>query len=313
MRGWLAWTVAITSACGAACPAAASDVRVAGRADRVSAYGGQLVWSTTVHGRSSLYRRASDGSAARLPVPASSQEIRVDLGPTAGGGVRAIYRRCVKRSCGIYEFDLGTAKELRAPKLVVPARCSAIAPSFFKGDIAYLVAGRGCVDRVYLRMRSGATRMIAALPRGHGEIQDPVNSATDLDGDTITWLASNSFGPIYVAPRSGGTRIRVVEGDEGDYYIHYVDSPVLADGFVYWSDWEDEEESQVASIRRAVAATGKACGRVPIPRQFFSGAIDAGAVFYIPGDILTALNGPGVFQAQGRFSGTPADCTTPGT
>ena len=305
MRRLGVWAAAITSACCAACPAVASDVRVAGRADRVSAYGGQLVWSTTVHGRSSLYRRTSDGGAARLPVPASSQEIRVDLGPAAGGGVRAIYRRCVKSSCGIYEFDLTTEKEFRAPKLVLPAGCSALAPSFFRGDIAYLVTGRGCAGRVYLHTRGGATRTIASLPRR--ERQDVVNSATDLDADHVAWLASPSFGPLYVAPRSGGKATRIVTGDETDYYIHYVDSPVLADGFVNWSDWEFEDK-KVASVRRAVAATGKACGRVPISRQFFSAAIDGGNVFYIPGDILTALDGPGVFESGTRFSGTPADC-----
>lgn len=271
----------------------------------MSAYGGQLVWSKTVRGRSSLYRRTSDGRAARLAVPASSQEIRVDLGPAAGGGVRAIYRRCAGRSCGIYEFDLSANRELRVPKLVVPTGCSAIAPSFSNGDIAYLVTGRRCAGGIYLRTRSGTTRKVAGLPRG--ERQDVVNSATDLDADHVAWLASPSFGPLYVAPRSGGKATRVVAGDEGDYYIHYVDSPVLADGFVYWSDWEFEDK-KVASVRRAVAATGKSCGRVSISRQFFSAAIDGGAVFYIPGDILTALDGPGVFESGETFSGTPADC-----
>src|SRR4051812_13004083 len=131
MSRFLVCVVAVACASCAVLPARAADTRIAGAAAHVTAYGGEVVWSAGLAHGYRLYHRTA-GGVERLPVRASSDDIHPDLGPTAKGGVRAIYRRCVKRSCGIYEFDFRAHKELRAPKLVVPRRCTVLAPSFFK-------------------------------------------------------------------------------------------------------------------------------------------------------------------------------------
>lgn len=295
----------------AAMPAAAGPATTkidSGIASGVNAYGGELVWSKWLGKGSGLFRRTADG-VKRVPLPLSTVDVQADLGPTAAGGVIAIYRRCTKRGCGIYKFNFAAGRERPAPKLRVPAGCTALAPSFFKGAIAYVAEGRKCKARVFVRSAAGQTKLISDahvndLGRGPGPyFSEP---ATDLDATHVAWSAEDTYGPVFVAARSGGKPIRLDTGDAGGEFEYQVRTPQLRDDFVYWSVLDINDDGDTFTEQRAVAATGKHCGSLPTPGDLDATSIDAGHVFLSSNG---ENGGPkGVFALTGEFTGTVADC-----
>jgi hypothetical protein len=302
----LAATVLMAATAAAAGPA---TTRIAsGGASAVNAYGGELVWSKFGKQGSALFRQTASGPE-RVPIPFSTVEVQADLGPTAAGDVLAIYRRCTKQGCGIYEFDLAAGRERPAPRLRVPPGCTPLAPSFFKGAIAYVAEGRGCKPRVYVRGPGGRTKLISRAhvndlaPSGAPDFSAP---ATDLDAGSVAWSAEDTYGPVFVAPRGGGTPIRLATGDAGGEFEYQVRTPQLRDGFVYWSVLDINDDGDRFFEQRAVAATGKRCGNLATPGDLDATSIDAGHVF-LSSD---GENGgaKGVFEVTGEFTGTVADC-----
>jgi hypothetical protein len=308
----MARALALATALAAAVPAAAAPATTtidSGPARAVNAYGGELVWSKWVGHGAALFRRTAAG-VERVPLPLSTFDVQADLGPAAtGDGVVAIYRRCTKKSCAIHELDLASGRERLAPRLRVPPGGAALAPSFFKGAIAYVVEGRRCKPRVYVRSAGGPTRLVSdarvnQLGRGPGPYFS--GPATDLDATRVAWSAADTYGPLFVAPRSGGKPIRLATGDAGAEFEYQVRSPQLRDDFVYWSVLDINDDGDHFLERRAVAATGKRCGSLETPGDLDSTSVDGGRVF-VASDGADG-GAKGLVELTGEFSGTVADC-----
>jgi hypothetical protein len=113
------------------------------RATGVVAYAGWAAWSRfdPASRQYALLLRSPAGTVAPAAVATRSAEFDVSLGPTAGGGVAAVYSRCARGTCHLYELALGgTAGERR---LAVPGGGSTYDPAIWGGRIAFLRAHRG--------------------------------------------------------------------------------------------------------------------------------------------------------------------------
>lgn len=313
-RMWRAVPIVAATALLTAAPGALSEpatTRVdSGAAYAVSAYAGQMVWSKPVRGGFGLFHRSA-GGVKRLGVPTSRIIVQADLGPRPAGGVRAIYRRCTKRACGIYELDLPSGREHPGPQLSAPRGCTPLAPSYFKGAIAYLVEGAHCKPALYLRMPNGRTRLVTLvhlndLARSGGGAPYYSAPATDLDATSVAWSVADPYGPIFVSARTNPKPIRLATGDAGAEFEHQMHSPQLGDGFVYWSDLDSNVDGDRFVEQRAVAATGKRCGALETPQDVDSTAVDAGQVVYASDGYQGGSKG--VFTVTGALTGTAADC-----
>ncbi|HEX4344839.1 MAG TPA: hypothetical protein VHZ31_04695 [Solirubrobacteraceae bacterium] len=118
------------SALGAGPAAADTTVVADATAQNVTAYGTTAAWS----------RKAADGYhlvvargkvVADAPVPVSSRPYDPDLGPTKANGRTIVYAR----GGDLYRYDVGAPAEQKLTALSTKA--NEIAPSFFKGTIAF--------------------------------------------------------------------------------------------------------------------------------------------------------------------------------
>lgn len=137
----------------------------------IAAYGGHLVWSRPDGaGGFRLVQRVGNGPVKRLPIPARSVPFDVDLGPTSGGHVLAVYTRCATepmpskpfdgviegslipdyysgRGCDVYKLDLNGGREARYTK-VNASDASEFWPTYWKGRLGFA--------RVYDNGRGGS-------------------------------------------------------------------------------------------------------------------------------------------------------------
>ena len=119
----------------------------------IAAYGGRLVWSRPDGaGGFELVQRVGDGPVTRLPVPSRSVPFDVDLGPTSGGRVLAVYTRCANeptptqgsstplyetgRGCDVYKLDVGRGREVRYTK-VNASDATEFWPTYWKGRLGF--------------------------------------------------------------------------------------------------------------------------------------------------------------------------------
>src|SRR5450631_2183110 len=126
------------SAAGAAAPAVLDGAGVS-----VAAYGGWAAWSRsdTATGRFALVVRSPGGAISLPAVAESASPFDVELGPTGGSGVSAVYSRCAsnktRKGCHIAELSLGVAQ---APErtLAPPGGGSDHQPAIWAGGLVFL-------------------------------------------------------------------------------------------------------------------------------------------------------------------------------
>ncbi|HEY5142665.1 MAG TPA: hypothetical protein VII98_04120, partial [Solirubrobacteraceae bacterium] len=118
----------------------------------IAAYGGRLVWSRPDGaGDFELVQRVGDGPVTRLPIPSRSVPFDVDLGPTSGGRVLAVYTRCASeptlsswgipeyetgRGCDVYKLDVQGGREERYTK-VNASDATEFWPTYWKGRVGF--------------------------------------------------------------------------------------------------------------------------------------------------------------------------------
>jgi len=137
-----------------AAPAAAPKPVPVGEPTPIAAYGGRLVWSRPDGaGGFRLVQRVGGGPVTQLPIPARSVPFDVDLGPTSGGHVLAVYTRCATepapttqsspipeyqkgRGCDVYKLDLNGGPEQPYTK-VNASDATEFWPTYWKGRVGF--------------------------------------------------------------------------------------------------------------------------------------------------------------------------------
>lgn len=120
----------------------------------IAAYGGHVVFSRgDGNGRFELVRRTGDGPVVPVGVPPRAVPFDVDLGPTSGGRVLAVYTRCSQepkpnggfpaitayetgRGCDVYKVGLDGGRETRYTAVNAPD-ATEFWPTYWKGRIGF--------------------------------------------------------------------------------------------------------------------------------------------------------------------------------
>jgi hypothetical protein len=147
----------------------------------IATYGGVLVWSAPDgHGRYALMERDGAGTVRTLPVVSRGVPFDVDLGPTSGGTIYAVYSRCRTdptwsgdqmppyeqgRGCDVYKLDLTTLAEQRYTK-VNASDGSEYWPSYWKGQVAFARAYESDPSKPYIYVKTIASSAPSARQPG---------------------------------------------------------------------------------------------------------------------------------------------------
>jgi len=134
--------------------AAAQDIAPVADPTPIASYGGHLVFSRADgSGGFELVQRTGDGPITPVGVRPRSVPFDVDVGPTSGGRLLAVYTRCEKepvanrgypgiteyqtgRGCDVYKVDLAGGGEQRYTK-VNASDGTEFWPTYWKGRIAF--------------------------------------------------------------------------------------------------------------------------------------------------------------------------------
>lgn len=150
----------------------------------IASYDGHLVFSRAVgDDRYDLMQRVGDGPVQRVPVPSRSVPFDVDVGPTAGGRILAVYTRCTTepransgfpsiteyqtgRGCDVYKVDLDRGGETRYAAVSSPEGTE-FWPSYWKGRVAFARVYDHKRDYPYLYVKTVASgKPSARMPGG---------------------------------------------------------------------------------------------------------------------------------------------------
>jgi hypothetical protein len=179
----------------------------------VAAYGGWAAWSRsdTTTGRFALVVRSPGGAVSLPAVAESASPFDVELGPTGGSGVSAVYSRCASskthKGCHVAELRLGVAQ---APErtLVPPGGGSDHQPAIWDGGLVFLrrnPAGAGRRPDNLLAWKIGSHRVQSlALPSSRGSHTGEQHWPRGLTG-SITGLTFNGKQVAYVTDNLVGT------------------------------------------------------------------------------------------------------------
>ena len=178
----------------------------------IAAYGERLVWSRPDGaGGFELVQRVGNGPVRLLPVRPRSVPFDVDLGPTSGGHVLAVYTRCATepplltpeqlaflpyyasyekgRGCDVYKLDLNGGREARYTK-VDASDATELWPTYWKGRLGFARvydSGRGS-SHLYVN-DVASSRPSERLPGGPvftGE--RPVPEQLELYGSRLAFI-----------------------------------------------------------------------------------------------------------------------------
>ncbi len=141
----------------------------------IASYRGHLVFSRAVgNGGFELVQRIADGPLQRVPVPLRSVPFDVDVGPTTGGRILAVYTRCATeprvnlgfpgiteyqggRGCDVFKVDLAGGRETRYTA-VNAADGTEFWPTYWKGRIAFARVYDHKRDYPYLYVKTVASQ-----------------------------------------------------------------------------------------------------------------------------------------------------------
>jgi hypothetical protein len=221
----------------------------------IAAYGGLLVWSAPDgHGRYALMERDAAGTIRTLPVASRGVPFDVDLGPTTGGTIYAVYSRCRTepvwsgdqmppyeqgKGCDVYKLDLTTLAEQRYTK-VNASDGSEYWPSYWKGVVAFARAYESDPSKPYIYTKTIASSAPSARQpggsRGSGR-STPLQ--LELYGTHLAFgwrYQGHEEAPAYDLriDTIGGDHTRLDETPGGGLSSTVLGWPSFENGRVYW-------------------------------------------------------------------------------
>jgi hypothetical protein len=243
----------------------------------VSSYGGRVAFSEQLSsGRFALVTHTADGTQP-VPIPTRRVPFDVELGPTAGHHVAAVYSRCKHdppagqsfgapalyergRGCDVYEYDFATQREQRLAAASSPV-ASESWPTLWRGELAFerTYDAHRRAPLLYVR-RLGSSAPSRRLPTGPRRGCEPPGAPSRACGDALLSHATGTdlrgrrlaFGWTFGGPDEGletqvridglGGATRVVAHEAGGGLSHpVVGSPSIDGAFVLWlgSCWGD--------------------------------------------------------------------------
>ena len=250
---------AAASAALLAAPAAAAPpptVPGLGTPTPVAALGGRVVWSEPDGaGRYRLVQRVGAGPVTPLPVASRGVPFDVDLGPTDGDRVLAVYSRCARepdwsgtsgvppyhlgRGCDVYRLDLATGEETRYSKASA-GDGSEYWPTYWKGRIGFARAydSKPALPYLYVKDVSSArpSQRMPGGSRGTGPRSSPMH--LELYGSRLgfSWWYVRGEGSVHElrVDTVGGGHTRLDSSGPGGLTQIVVGWPAFEDGRAYW-------------------------------------------------------------------------------
>jgi hypothetical protein len=208
-----AGAVILTLASTAPGAGAASPVVLDPTGVSVAAYGGWAAWSRpdAATGRYALVLRSPQGAISLAGIAENAAPFDVELGPTGGSGVAAVYSRCTstttRKGCHVAELRLGVAGAVERA-LAPPGGGSDHEPAVWNGALVFLRrnpsgATRRPDDLLIWQIGSRKVKSLA-LPSSRGAQSDGGTWPRGLTG-SITALSFNGRQVAYVTANSIGT------------------------------------------------------------------------------------------------------------
>jgi hypothetical protein len=223
----------------------------------VAAYGGWAAWSRpdAAKDRYALVLRSPEGVMSVPAIAESTAPFDVELGPTGGSGVAAVYSRCAqdatRRRCHVAELRLGVAGAVERT-LAPPGGGSDYRPAIWGGELVFLrrdpsggsrrpedllvwQIGRGRVKSLALPSSRGARNDEGTWPGG---LTGSIN-ALSFNGRQVAYVTANSIGTfgestLWFEPLGGHPQLIDQEtGGAGNVCPPELVSPVLAGPWLY--------------------------------------------------------------------------------
>jgi hypothetical protein len=228
----------------------------------IAAYGERLVFSRPDGaGGYVLAQRVGNGPVATLPVRSRAVPFDVDLGPTDGGRVLAVYTRCAKEpqpqlgvgepqgahyqtggSCDVYKLDLQTGQETRFTKANA-GNASEFWPTYWKGRLAFARAYDDKPQFPYLYVKDiSSSKPSKRLPGGPRGTPSTGSAPGQLElygkrlGFQWTYRSTSGTGTTFELRLDtvGGGRVLIDQRTVGLTAI-LTGWPGFEDGRIYWS------------------------------------------------------------------------------
>lgn len=288
-------------AVGLPAAAQASVVAEDTRPQALAAYGGVLMWSDFDE-RTKRYRLMvrRGGKVVRMAVRPSEQPFEVDLGPGVSEPVVAVYSRCDRRDCDLFQYSFRARSGRRLAFAASPARTE-MAPAIWRDRVAFasvinakrkrysgqlMVARRGHVRRLPGGRRSdedGYTGPGSIDIRGRRLAVEWVSQVLDCPdpmGEDGEKEPNDEFEPPQITQlwTYQGTERRLLDNgcdeDEGTHGVeHAVATP---DGIAY------QRLTKFGSQLRIVTPGGRTLAEGPLRRtSWWDMALDSDRVYYV--------------------------------
>ncbi len=296
----------------------------------IAAYQGRLVWSRPDGGgRFELVQRVANGPVTRLPVAPRSVPFDVDLGPTDGGRVFAVYSRCTTepppatgldpegvryeagRGCDVYRLDVVSGKEVRYTK-VNASDASEFWPTYWKGRIGFGRAYDAKPQYPYIYVKDVESgEPSERLPGGSRGTPATQSAPRQLElygtrlGFQWRYASTQGTGTVFElrVDTVGGGRILIDRRVVGLTAI-VVGWPAFERGRVYWSRGCFGDTSGcsagVSELRRGTYTTPLSYERAQGPRLLAAHERDIGVTWVLQ-DVPTAT--------ATQWCGTTATCS----
>jgi hypothetical protein len=294
-------------------PAPAQEPTAVTGVDRptpIAAYDGRLVWSRyTGTGSYELVQRVGTGAVAKLPVEPRTVPFDVDLGPTGGGGVIAVYSRCTAepkpalpnqeevayetgRGCDVYKLDLRSSREVRFTKANA-RNASEFWPTYWKGRLAFARAYASKPRYPYLYVKDvSSSKPSRRLPGGPRGTPATGSSPAQLElygkrlGFRWRYRSERGTGTAYElrVDTVGGGRLRIDRRIVGLTAI-LIGWPGFEGGRIYWSRgcFGDPQgcAGGTSELRRGTYRSRRTYENAAGPRFLFAHERDAGITWVL--------------------------------
>ncbi len=223
----------------------------------VASYGGWAAWSRadTTTGHYALVVRSPQGTISLPPVAESTTPFDVELGPTGGSRVAAVYSRCTedatRKGCQLVELSLGVAGAAER-RLTPPGGGSDHEPAIWDGEVVFLrrnPSGGSRRPDDLLAWQIGSRKVISlALPSSRGAQTGGQSwprgltgsiTALSFNGKQVAYVTNNlvgSFGEstLWFEPLGGRPELIDQEiGGAGNVCAPEFVSPVLGGPWLY--------------------------------------------------------------------------------
>ena len=248
----------------------------------IASYGGHLVFSrANGAGGFELVQRVGDGPVAAVGVPPRSVPFDVDVGPTTGGHLLAVYTRCTTepqanrgfpsiteyetgRGCDVYKADLTSGGAEQRYTKVNASDGTEFWPTYWKGRVGFARVYDHERDHPYLYVKTIESGDPSERMPG-GDQNRSVPQALELYGTRLAFawrFQGNSAGLAY------DLRLDTVDG--GHRLMDHVDNGQLTSVPIGWPSFED---GRLFWTRACFGDTSGCKGRERLVKSTYSGDI----------------------------------------